>query len=164
MTFDTAILLAQTGCVFFITGWLTTGAFENLIHPKLNSTLTAEVLDMVRMREEFPEAYSDVAYRRVANPAVQNALFWLIVAWEMVATALLWVGLGALLLALFGSVEPASARTLAVLGTLAFTSVWAGFLIGGNWFCYWFAHDDTQKTHYHMTLWGLGTLILLTAA
>ena len=94
---------------------------------------------------------------------MQNTLFWLIVLCEIIATLLLWLGFGALVLALVGVVDISTARTFAVLGTLAFTSIWAGFLIGGNWFCYWFAHADTQNTHYHMTLWGLGTLILLTA-
>ncbi|UWQ93461.1 DUF2165 domain-containing protein [Rhodobacteraceae bacterium M382] len=161
--FETAILLSQVVTVFFLAAWLTTGVFENLIHASLNSTFTAEVLDMARMREEYPEAYQDVAYRRISNPTVQKNLFRLIVLWEVFAAAVLWVGCVALVTALLGLTDPDTARGLAVLGALAFTSVWAGFLVGGNWFCYWFCHEGAQNTHYQMTLWGLGTLILVSA-
>ncbi|MEX0305404.1 MAG: DUF2165 domain-containing protein [Leisingera sp.] len=163
MAFETAILLSQAVCVFFLAAWLTTGVFENLVHSRLNSTFTAEVLDMARMQEDYPEAYEDVAYRRITSPAVQNLLFRLIVVWELTASVMLWIGFGALAMALLGVIEIPAARTLAVLGALAFTSVWAGFLVGGNWFCYWFCHEGAQNTHYQMTLWGLGTLILLAA-
>ncbi|MBO9451173.1 DUF2165 domain-containing protein [Tropicibacter sp. R16_0] len=163
MTYETAILLAQTTCVLFLTAWLTTGVFENLVHSKLNSTFTAEVMEMSRMRDDYPEAYADVAYRRISNPSVQKLLFRLIVIWELLAVVALWVGLIALGLALMGMADPQNARAYGILGTLAFTTVWAGFLVGGNWFCYWFCHEGAQNTHYQMTLWGLGTLILLAS-
>jgi predicted small integral membrane protein len=163
MAFETAILLSQAVCLFFLAAWLTTGLFENLVHSRLNSTFTAEVMDMIRMREEYPEAYEDVAYRRITSPGLQKLVFRLIVSWEAVASVLLWIGFGALAMALLGLAEVQAARALAVLGALAFTSVWAGFLVGGNWFCYWFCHEGAQNTHYQMTLWGLGTLILLAS-
>ncbi len=163
MAFETAILLSQAVSVFFLAAWLTTGVIENLFHSRLNSTFTAEVMDMARMREDYPDAYQDVAYRRVTSKGLQKFLFRLIVAWETAVSVLLWIGFVALAMALFGLMEVSSARTLAVLGSLAFTSVWAGFLIGGNWYCYWFCHEGAQNTHYQMTLWGLGTLILLAS-
>jgi predicted small integral membrane protein len=163
MSFDTALLLSQALCLFFLTAWLTTGVFENIVHSRLNSTFTAEVLDMARMREDYPEAFADVAYRRITNPGMQKALFRLIVLWELLAVLALWVGVSSLVMALLGLTDPVQARTLGMLGALAFTSVWAGFLIGGNWFCYWFCHEGAQNTHYQMTLWGLGTLILLAS-
>ena len=44
MIFDTAILVAQTTSVLFLALWLTTGVIENLAHPTLNCSITAEVL------------------------------------------------------------------------------------------------------------------------
>ena len=161
MTLDTAILIAQTSSVLFLALWLTTGVWENLRYPVLNSTFTAEVLEMSRMREDYPEAYALVAHRRITNPKIQNLLFRLVVVWESLATLLLWASVIALALACFGMTADATARILAMVATLAFTATWAGFLIIGNWFCYWFCHEGAQSTHFQMTLWGLATMILL---
>lgn len=158
---DVMLLVAQSAAVFFLAAWLTTGVLENLFFPKLNSTFTAEVLDMARMREEYPEAYADVAHRRISNPSIQKWLFRLIVAWELLATIVLWVGFAAMLLSHMGQAGPGAARSMALLGALMFTATWAGFLIVGNWFCYWFCHEGAQNTHYQMTLWGIATMILL---
>ncbi len=161
MTLGTIILVAQTACVFFMAAWLTIGVLDNVFHSALNSTITAEVLDMTRMREEFPEAYEAVAYRRISNVSVQKWLFVIIVVWEVVAAIALWSGLAAMVMAALGQVDPTTGRSLAVLGALSFTSIWVGFLVGGNWFCYWFCHEGAQNTHYQMTLWGIVTLIFL---
>ncbi len=161
---DMMLLVAQSATVLFLALWLTTGVLENLFFPKLNSTFTAEVLDMARMREAYPEAYADVAHRRVSNPAIQQWLFRLIVLWEVLATIALWVGFVTLLLSFFGQVASDIGRALALLGALMFTATWAGFLIAGNWFCYWFCHEGAQNTHYQMTLWGLVTMVFLALA
>lgn len=160
--YEFALLLAQTASVFFITAWLSTGVYENLFKPDLNSTFTAQVLDMERMREEYPEAYADVAHRRISNPSVQKFLFRLIVVWELCATAVLWIAVGAMVLSVLGYIAPTQAKGLSIFGALLFTSTWAGFLIVGNWFCYWFCHYEGQNTHFQMTLWGMATMILVS--
>ena len=76
----------------------------------------------------------------------------------------LWVGAISFALAINDQIEADTARMLGLLGALTFTTTWAGFLIVGNWFCYWFCHEGAQNTHYQMTLWGLATMILLVAA
>lgn len=162
--YEFALLLAQTAAVFFITAWLSTGVYENLFKSSLNSTFTAQVLDMTRMREEYPEAYAEVAYRRVSSPKVQKLFFRLIVLWEVVAVVILWAATSAMAAALFGGVDAQFAKGLGILGALLFTSTWAGFLIVGNWFCYWFCHYEGQTTHFQMTLWGMATMILLAMA
>ena len=161
MTFDLAILIAQTASVLFLALWLTTGVYENLFYPTINSTFTAEVVEMTRLREEYPDAYALVAHRRITNPATQMLLFRLVVLWEVLATLLLWAAVIVLFFTVFAVMEPAHARTLGVLAALAFTTTWAGFLIIGNWFCYWFCHEGAQNTHFQMTLWGLATMVLL---
>ncbi|WP_170464556.1 DUF2165 family protein [Ruegeria arenilitoris] len=162
--FELVVLVAQTAAVFFLAAWLSTGFIENVVHPDLNETFTNQVLTMERMREEYPEAYEVVAHRRIQNPAMQKFLFKLIVCWEGIATLTLWAGVLWLILAIMGVVDPASARAIGVLGVLLFTATWAGFLIVGNWFCYWFCHEGAQNTHYQMTLWGMATIILLVVA
>ncbi len=155
------VLVAQTAAVFFLAAWLSTGFVENVLHPDLNETFTAQVLSMERMREEYPEAYEVVAHRSIEKPAIQKLLFKLIVCWEGLATLTLWAGVASLILATLGVADTANARAIGVLGVLLFTATWAGFLIVGNWFCYWFCHEGAQNTHYQMTLWGLATMVLL---
>lgn len=162
--YEFALLLAQTAAVFFITAWLSTGVYENLFKPALNSTFTAQVLDMERMREEYPEAYVEVAHRRISNQSTQLLLFRLIVLWEIIAVVILWFATVVMITALFNGVDAQFARGLGILGALLFTSTWAGFLIVGNWFCYWFCHFEAQNTHFQMTLWGMATLIFLAVA
>lgn len=163
MPLDTMILVAQTVSVFFLAAWLTSGVYENVFYSSLNSTFTAEVLEMKRMAEEYPEAYALVSYRRITNPGLQKWLFRLIVAWELAAVAGLWIGVLALTMAVFGLNEIENARAWGLFGTLMFTTTWAGFLIAGNWFCYWFSHEGGQNTHFQMTLWGFATMILLVS-
>lgn len=158
---EIGILLAQSVMMSFITAWLVTGVHENLFLPELNRTFTDQVLAMERLREDYPDVYADVAHRRIVNPDVAKLLFRLIVTWEVIATLVLLASTFALYLALFGFVDSQFARTLGIIGALFFTSIWAGFLVVGNWFCYWFCHGEAQNTHYQMTLWGIATMILL---
>ena len=159
---ETVLLSAQLVATAGLAGWLTTGVLDNLLHPSINETYTAEVMSMIRMREEYPEAYRQVAHRAVTSRRVQVFAFRTVVAAELVATLLLWVGTGMLLLSIAGAVPAETARTLATLGATAFLMIWSAFLIVGNYFGYWFCHEGAQNTHYQMTLWGLGVLILLT--
>ena len=164
MTLDLVLPLAQFALVLFLALWLTIGAFENVVHPTLNETFTSQVLDMTHMREQFPEAYAAVAYRRVASPGLRRFLFRFIVTWEVTATVALWIGTVTVGLAMLGQMSPDVARGWAILGVLLFTTTWAGFLVAGNWFCYWFCHEGAQNTHYQMTLWGLATMIFLVVS
>ena len=144
--------------------WLTTGALDNLLHPFLNETYTAQVLDMERMRIDYPEAYEFVAYRRVTNPKLRKRLFAIIVVWEIIAMLALWLSAVIAVLAAFGSAAAATAIALGMIATCLFISVWAGFLIAGNYFCYWFGHEGGQNTHFQMLHWGMANAVLLVAA
>ena len=156
------MLLIQTGAVLLLMSWLLTGVLENLFQPRINLEFTAEVLDMARMREAYPELYEQVAYRRIANPSVQKLLFWVIVCWETLSLIALGIGLVSLLGAMFMSTDPDVTRQCALIGVFCFTSIWAGFLVAGNWFCYWFGHEGAQNTHFQLLQWGVLTLILLS--
>ncbi|MDX1742695.1 MAG: DUF2165 family protein [Ruegeria sp.] len=156
---DTVLL--AVGCInlTFMAAWLTVGVLENLIHPFLNETYTAQVMDMERMREEYPEAYVHVAYRRVSSPKIRKQLFSVIVAWELLAVAGLWLGAGGMAGATAGLLGVSVALSLGLLGAALFCATWAGFLIAGNYFCYWFGHEGGQNTHFQMLHWGMANCI-----
>ncbi|MDW4500041.1 DUF2165 family protein [Sulfitobacter sp. D35] len=149
----------------FMAAWLTVGALENLFHPFLNETFTAQVMDMQRMRDEYPEAYALVAYRRIESPVVRRALFRLVLGWELLAALALWGAAAAVVLAAFGAVAAGPALAAGLVAATLFTAVWAGFLIIGNYFCYWFGHEGGQNTHFHMLHWGMaGGMLMVLAA
>lgn len=158
---DTVILGVCALNLAFMAAWLTIGALENLFHPFLNETYTAQVMDMERMREDYPEAYVHVSYRRLTNPRLRRILFSVIVAWELTAMAVLWVGAVCMALAMLGLFAPVSAFALGLIAVALFCSVWAGFLVVGNYFCYWFGHEGGQNTHFQMLLWGMANSVLL---
>ena len=116
---------------------------------------------MDRFAEMYPDDFKQVAHRRINNPSMHNALYWFIVVCELLATVLLWVGVVWLALAVFGSADIASARVAALIGVLTFTSVWAGFLIVGNHFGYWYCHEWAQNTHFQLIIWGTAAIVLL---
>lgn len=158
---ETTLIAAQTLATGLIAAWLTLGVRDNLLHPSVNETYTAEVMEMTRMRDEYPEAFAPVAHRAVTSRRLQLLAFRAVVGAELAATLLLWAGVVGLLMALAGTGSVEAGRSMAMIGAMAFTVVWAAFLIVGNHFCYWFCHEGAQNTHYQMTLWGVGTMILL---
>lgn len=158
---DVMILIAQTVSVGFLALWLTTGVRDNILYPKVNEMFTAEVMDMARMRADYPEAYAEVAHRRIESRKMQIAAFRCAVAWELLSTIVLWVGCIAMSLSLLGLVTVETGKAIGLLGTLMFTATWAGFLIVGNHLSYWFGHEGAQNTHFQMTLWGMATMIFL---
>ena len=160
---ETMIVLAQTCLTAYLAAWLLLGIRDNIVHPSMNGAFTAEVLELTRLRETYPADYALVQNRRVTSPGRQRAAFLFIVTCETLACLVLWVAAGWMALALLGLADLGPARTAALAGALAFTSVWAGFLIAGNHFAYWYCHEWAQNTHFQMVLWGIGTMIFLAA-
>ncbi len=158
---ETMILLAQTCLTAYLAGWLLLGVRDNILNPSMNETFTAEVLELKRLREDFPEAYEQIERRRIASRGWQRAAFRFIVVFETLACLLLCVAVGWMALALFGLADPEAAKIAAMAGALAFTSIWSGFLVVGNHFGYWFCHEWAQNTHFQLALWGTGAMIFL---
>ncbi len=159
--FDTALLFAQTVATGSIAAWMFTGVRDNILHPSQNGAFVTEVMEMRRIRDQYPEAYIPVAHRAVTDRRRQRLAFRAVVAAEALACLLLVIGTVALGLALFGIVSDDTARAVAIVGATVFMAIWSGMLIVGNHFSYWFGHEGAQLTHYHMNLWGLGTILLL---
>ncbi len=116
---------------------------------------------MERMRIEYPDEYATLAYRAITNRRLQKLIFRAVIVAELVAVLALWSGTGALFLTLFGDTAPYTAQLLALFGAIALSAIWAAMLVVGNHFSYWLCHEGAQTTHFHMTLWGLGTMNLL---
>ncbi|WP_050928747.1 DUF2165 family protein [Aestuariivita boseongensis] len=162
--FETVVLIAQTVSVAAIAAWLATGLYDNIRYPENNALYTAQVMSMERMQLEYPAEFSRVAHRAVTNRNLQRLAFRVVVLAELIATIMLIAGVVALLMALAGTGSVEMGRSLALIGAMLFTAVWAGFLIIGNYFCYWFCHEGGQNTHYQMTLWGTANMIFLAVA
>lgn len=158
---ETAILLAQMLTVGLMAGWLTLGLRDNILHPVVNETFTAEVVSLARMRRDWPEMHARLAHRAVHHRGVQRLLFTAIVLGEAVVVLLLWSGALCLALAAAGWMDVAAARPVALAAVAAFTALWGSFLIAGNHFGYWLCHEGAQTTHFHLLLWGMGGLVLL---
>ena len=157
------VVLDVLRCVLVVlpAAWLSLGVLDNILHPSINRDEVARVLAMVSLAD-YPEVEACVGHRRIENAAVTLWLFRLIVAGELAATFLLWLAAAALAGAAWGAVDDGLARALGLIGLLAFTGVWSAFLIGGQWFYYWFgAHG--QQTHLLATLWGIASMAVLAA-
>ena len=158
---ETMIFFAQTCLVAYLAAWMTTGVRDNLLYPTTNSAATDAVLRLERMAEQYPEDFALIAHRRVTEPRHRRAIFWLIVTCEAAACLALWIATLLMAAGLLGLLDPVPAKTVGLGATLAFTSIWAGFLIAGNHFGYWLCHEWAQATHYNMLLWGIGTMVFL---
>lgn len=141
--------------------WLTIAVRDNLLHPSLNGPYVAQTLAMEEMRRDYPEAYAKVAHRRIASARVANLFFALAILWELLACFALWGALAVFLMASLGMANPSLAQAAGLAAAAIFTTTWAGFLIVGNHFCYWYARESGQATHFQMLFWGIGTTILL---
>ncbi len=47
---------------------------------------------------------------------------------------------------------------------MVFTTIWAGFLIGGNYLCRFQNHFEGQFTHFLLVIWGSIVTTLLVLA
>ena len=157
-------LLVQSIAVLLLGGWMLTGALDNLLNPRLNGEFVAMVLKLERLQELYPDLYEQFKYRRVERSSVQWLFFGAIVLTECSACLLLLLGSGLMFHAWLTVSDPALAKSIALVGTLVFVSVWAGMIVFGNWFLYWMSHEWAQNSHFQLLLWGLGTMILLLIA
>mgnify|MGYP006273833363 CR=1 FL=1 len=158
---ETSLLFGQALSVWLIALWLALGALENIRNPAVNRDMVRGVMGMDRMRETYPEIFAVFGRNRTENRRAQDAAFRAIVVVECVVTLILLAGAAALTLALFGLAAPGSARAVAAFGAAAFSGIWGGFLVGGQWYHYWCGYEGSQVTHFLAALWGLATFIAL---
>ncbi len=158
---ETMIAVAQTCLTAYLGAWLLLGVRDNITRPSMNAVGTTEVLELKRLKDAYPEDYALIEGRRVTSRTLQWAAFVFIVCCEVLVCIVLWGAAIWMVLAMSGLADLEQARIAALAGALGFTSIWSGFLIVGNHFAYWYCHQWAQNTHFQMTLWGIGTMVLL---
>jgi predicted small integral membrane protein len=130
-----AIRAAKVAMVAAIAAFATLAAFGNLTDYGTNFAFVQHVLSM---DTTFPD--SRIAYRAVTSPALHHVAYAIIIAAEIAAAVLCWIGAFVLLRCL--RAEAAAfhrAKTFAVLGLLLGFLLWQlGFMtVGGEWFGMW---------------------------
>ncbi|MEM0946634.1 MAG: DUF2165 family protein [Pseudomonadota bacterium] len=158
------MLVVQAVALACVAVWMTVAVRDNWQHPDLNLDAIAMVMRLDLMERDWPEDYVQVAHRRVTEPRIHKLAFRAVVTAETLAAAALWISALLLLLSAGGAVAAEIAKAAAALSLVWFVAIWAGFIAGGNYFCYWYCHHSSQTTHYFLLLWGLLTLILVAVA
>lgn len=158
------VLVAQTCLLGYLAAWMVTGVRDNIVHPSINGLLVQQVMELRRMQDEESDEFHLLKNRRITNRKIQKILFGAIVAFELFTAVLLVIGVVVMALALFGQVEIATAKVVALAGALSFTTVWCGMLIVGNHFAYWCFHEGAQNTHFQLACLGIGEMIFLSVA
>ncbi|WP_158966114.1 DUF2165 family protein [Chachezhania sediminis] len=161
---DFMILLAQCFAVSVLAAWMVVGVLGNLRHPSINGELVDDVLTMTSLQSGFPSAYERLKHRRIDNAGLRRLVYRAAITLECAAAIGLTLGAILLFLAMLGLAGPVAARSVAVVGAILFSSVWAGFVIIGDYFCYWCGHESAQNTHFQLLMCGLGTILFLCVA
>jgi predicted small integral membrane protein len=156
-----AVLIAQAVLVLLLGLWLLLAWIENLRHPRANRDLIAEVLSMRRVKQHYPAIHAEVGENAIESTVAHRLLFGLIIAAEIAISVALLAGAVLLAMAGFGRYDREAAGSIALLATAAFTLLWGGLLVGGQWLHIWAGAEGLQQTFFFLTLWGVGTLAVL---
>jgi predicted small integral membrane protein len=156
-----AVLLVEAAMVAGLGVWMAVAVYDNWVHAALNRAGVAMVMGLEIMARDFPEEFAVVAHRRVTDPRLVDLAFQAIRITETLAAGALLVSALALAGAALGMVAPLAATVLAVLSVAFFCLIWAGFIIGGNYFHYYYCHQWGQSNHFMFMYWGLFVLVLL---
>lgn len=141
--------------------WMVVAVADNWRHPAMNRDALAMVLRLDLLAKEYPDVFAQLAHRRVEDERSIAAIFALVRWFETLAALMLLAATLALLTAAAGLVAGGAATAAAVTATLLFILIWSGFIIGGNYFCYWYCHGWAQANHFFLMIWGLLVLIVL---
>lgn len=158
---ETIILSILLIKIIMMALWITIGALDNILHPSINEDGTSDVMNMTHMKSVEKRYYDMVSRRRIKSDKNRKIMFGIAVFWEVLSCIMLWVSGGLLIASVFDIVSVEFALLSSLIATSMFTSTWAGFLVLGNWFLYWICHDECQKTHFHMNLWGLVNIVII---
>ncbi|MEM9320707.1 MAG: DUF2165 family protein [Pseudomonadota bacterium] len=158
---EMVILFVQAAMIAGLGTWMAVAVADNWRHPQLNEDAVAVVVRFDLMAQEYPEAFKPLANRRIDDPRTIRRLFHAIRFAETVAAGALMFSALLLILAALGAVSVPMATAAAIASTAFFTLIWAGFVIGGNYFAYWYCHQWAQSNHFMVMYWGFFVLIVL---
>lgn len=158
---ETILLLVDALLVAGLCVWMTVAVADNWRHPKMNEETVAMVVRFDLMAELYPDDFRQIAHRRIDDPRTIGRLFRAIRLVETVSAAALCVSVLLLVLAAWGAIHTVVATAVALISAAFFTTIWAGFLIGGNYFAYWYCHQWAQSNHFMLMFWGLFVVVVL---
>ncbi|MEM6940644.1 MAG: DUF2165 family protein [Pseudomonadota bacterium] len=158
---DAILLLVDAVMVAALAVWMVVAVADNWRHPKLNEEAVAMVVRFDLMAEQYPDDFSALAHRRIADPRIIGLLFRAMRLAETIAACLLTLAAGLLLGAALGVLDASIAQAVALLSVAFFVLIWAGFVIGGNYFAYWYCHQWAQSNHFMVMYWGFFVLVVL---
>ncbi|MEM6276659.1 MAG: DUF2165 family protein [Pseudomonadota bacterium] len=158
---DTVFGLIDAAAVATLAVWAVVAVGDNWRFPKMNREAVAMVVRMDMLEADFPEDFTYVAHRRVSDPRRIDFLFQLIRMAETVSAGTLCLSVLVLFFGAFGAADPVFAQGLALLSVMGFGAIWAAFIIGGNWFAYWYCHQWAQSNHFMLLSWSFLVLIIL---
>ena len=158
---ESLFLIVDAALVAGLAVWMTVAVADNWRHPKLNEDAVAMVVRFDLMQEEFPEEFTPLAHRRIDDPRLIGLLFRAMRLAETIAAIALTIATLVLLGAAVGLTAIGVAQTIAIAATAFFVCIWAGFVIGGNYFAYWYCHQWAQSNHFMVMYWGLFVLLVL---
>ncbi|MEL7116681.1 MAG: DUF2165 family protein [Pseudomonadota bacterium] len=158
---ESFLLLVDAALVLGLGAWMVVAVADNWRHPKLNEDAVAMVVRFDIMAEEYPEDFAQLAHRRIEDPWLIGLMFRAMRLAETIAALALLCAAVALVGAAFGLASATLAQVLAIAGTVFFVCIWAGFIIGGNYFAYWYCHQWAQSNHFMVMYWGLFVLLIL---
>ena len=150
-----ALLIAGPGF------WMAVAVYDNWRHPKLNVDAVAMVLRFDQMAEEFPDEFDVVGHRRISEPRHIDLIFQAIRLFESLAAVTLLMAALLLFGAAIGAVPTGLATAFALFGITYFILIWAAFIVGGNYFHYYFCHPWAQSNHFMFMFWGFFVLLVL---
>ncbi|MBI1416803.1 MAG: DUF2165 family protein [Limimaricola sp.] len=158
---ETLRFLVEAALVSGPAVWMTVAVADNWRHPKLNEDAVAVVVRFDLMQEQYPDEFRMVSHRQITSPARIRLLFRAMRLAETLSALGLMISAVLLVLAAAGVVSGNVATGTAVLNATFFSMIWAGFVIGGNYFAYWYCHQWAQSNHFMLMYWGFFVLITL---
>ncbi|MEM7722073.1 MAG: DUF2165 family protein [Pseudomonadota bacterium] len=158
---ETVLLLVEAALVAALGVWMAVAVYDNWRHAQLNREAVAMVMRFDIMERDYPEDYKIVAHRKVTSEAVITMMFNIIRVAETLAALVLLGAACGLLGAALGAFSVETATIFAIVGTAYFSLIWAGFIIGGNYFHYYYCHQWGQSNHFMFMYWGFFVMLVL---
>ncbi|MEE4210190.1 MAG: DUF2165 family protein [Parvularcula sp.] len=158
---QTVLFLVEAALVAGLGLWMAVAVADNWRHPRLNEEAVAMVVRFDLMARDHPEDFAHIAHRRIDDPTLIRRMFHAIRLAETLAAVVLFGSALLLVLAAGGAVPGTIATGAAIVSAAFFTLIWGGFIIGGNYFAYWYCHQWAQSNHFMLLYWGFFVLLVL---
>lgn len=155
----TGLVLPQALILGGMAAWLTLIMINNITDSGTNIHLIGQVLTMEAMADN-PHQGQGLLGRALSADLAAPALYG-VIAYQAVASALLWWATAAHLRLAFGRGDGTRATLLGNLALSALAGLALMFLVGGLWFGYWITFGPVQQVHFTLLLVAVGGLVLV---